>query len=59
LPSHIHTSYVFNVKHLIPYSADASSSEDEMLSDSRANLFHPGEDDVVQDPITTKAHTSK
>lgn len=47
LPSHIHTSDVFNVKHLIPYSGDTSSSEDEMASHSRANLFHPGEDDVV------------
>jgi hypothetical protein len=56
LPSHVHTSDVFNVKHLIPYSMDASS-EDEMASDSRANLFHPGEDDAVKKSIPLKDNT--
>lgn len=56
LSSHVHTSDVFNVKHLIPYSTDASS-EDEMASDSRANLFHPGEDDAVKKYIPPKDNT--
>lgn len=41
LPSYIHTSDVFNIKHLIPYSGD------KQLMDSRANLLHLREDDVV------------
>ena len=43
LPSHLRTSDVFNVKHLIPYAGD--SSEDE---DSRTNSVQPGENDAVQ-----------
>ena len=42
LPSHIKTSYVFNVKHLVPFIED-SSEED---SNSRTNSLQPGEDDV-------------
>ena len=42
LPSHIKTSAVFNVKHLVPFIED-SSEED---SNSRMNSLQPGEDDV-------------
>ena len=45
LPSHIHTSDVFNVKHLIPYRGD-SSEEDDGWANSRANSFQAGEDDA-------------
>jgi hypothetical protein len=44
LPSHIKTSDVFNVKHLIPFIED-SSEED---ANSRTNSLQPGEDDVDQ-----------
>ncbi|KAL6504367.1 hypothetical protein OROGR_026290 [Orobanche gracilis] len=44
LPSHIHTSDVLNVKHLVPFAGD-NSSEDETGADSRANRFQPMEDD--------------
>lgn len=44
LPSHIRTSDVFNVKHLLPYHSDSSEDDDTM--DSRANPFNPGGDDV-------------
>lgn len=44
LPSHIRTSDVFNVKHLIPYEAGHSSG-DEASSDSRTNRLSPGEND--------------
>lgn len=47
LPSHIHTSDVFNVKHLLPYTGDTSSDE-EPSTDSRTNLSPPGEDDADQ-----------
>lgn len=47
LPSHIHTSDVFNVKHLIPFSGDNPSAGDPPF-DSRSNLSHPGENDAVQ-----------
>jgi hypothetical protein len=42
LPSHIKTSDVFNVKHLVPFIED-SSQED---SNSRMNSLQLGEDDV-------------
>jgi hypothetical protein len=42
LPSHIKTSDVFNVKHLVLF-IDNSSDEDANL---RTNSFQPGEDDV-------------
>jgi hypothetical protein len=45
LPSHIKTSDVFNVKHLVPVIDD--SSEEDV--NSRANSLQPGEDDVDQD----------
>ena len=45
LPSHIHTSDVFNVKHRIPYRGD-NSEEEDMTENSRANSFQPGEDDA-------------
>jgi hypothetical protein len=44
LPSHIKTSDVFNVKHLVPFIED-SSKED---ANSRMNSLQPGEDDVDQ-----------
>jgi hypothetical protein len=44
LPSHIKTSNVFNVKHLVPFIED-SSEED---ANSRTNSLRPGEDDVDQ-----------
>jgi hypothetical protein len=42
LPSHIKTSDVFNVKHLVPFIED-SSKED---ANSRTNSLQLGEDDV-------------
>ncbi|CAL1382845.1 unnamed protein product [Linum trigynum] len=45
LPGHVRTSDVFNVKHLIPFSEESSSDEDNGGTDSRANLFDPGEND--------------
>jgi hypothetical protein len=42
LPSHIKTSDVFNVKHLVPFIED--SSEDD--ANSRTNSLKPGEVDV-------------
>jgi hypothetical protein len=42
LPSHIKTSDVFNIKHLVPFTGD--SSDDDV--NSRANSVQPGEDDV-------------
>jgi hypothetical protein len=42
LPSHIKTSDVFNVKHLVPF-IDDSSDED---ANSRMNFLQFGEDDV-------------
>ncbi|GFS29747.1 hypothetical protein Acr_00g0008180 [Actinidia rufa] len=44
LPSHVNTSDVYNVKHLMPYRGD--SSEEEEVLNSRANSFQSGEDDV-------------
>jgi hypothetical protein len=42
LPSHIKTSDVFNIKHLVPFTGD-SLDEDVNL---RVNFVQPGEDDV-------------
>lgn len=44
LSNHIHTSDVFNVKHLVPFTGNASSFED--VADSGPNLSHPEGDDV-------------
>jgi hypothetical protein len=44
LPSHIKTSNVFNVKHLVPFIED-SLEED---ANSRTNFLQLGEDDVDQ-----------
>ena len=44
-PSHIQTSDVFNVKHLIPYHVD--SSDNDVIGNSRINFLHPGENVVV------------
>ncbi|XP_057808911.1 uncharacterized protein LOC131023389 [Salvia miltiorrhiza] len=44
LPSHIRTSDVFNVKHLIPFHGD-NISGDEVQADSRTNRFNGGEND--------------
>ncbi|GKA50559.1 putative reverse transcriptase domain-containing protein [Tanacetum coccineum] len=48
LPSHVRTSYVFNVKHLVPFLGDSSSNEDDAVPDSRSNLLYPGGNDAVQ-----------
>jgi hypothetical protein len=45
LPSHIKTSDVFNVKHLVTFIEE--SSEEDM--NSRVNSLQPREDDVDQD----------
>jgi hypothetical protein len=42
LPSHIKTTDVYNIKHIVPF-IDDSSEED---TKSRANSPQPGEDDV-------------
>ncbi|KAL4573498.1 hypothetical protein LXL04_020306 [Taraxacum kok-saghyz] len=44
LPSHIRTSDVFNVKHLIPYTGD--NSDDEVAQNSGTNFLDPGENDA-------------
>lgn len=44
LPSHLHTSDVFNVKHLVPFVGE-NSRGDETPHDLRTNHFSPGEDD--------------
>ena len=41
LPSHIRTTYVFNVKHLVPFTGDSSDD-----SDSRPDSIHPRENDA-------------
>lgn len=43
LPSHLRTSDVFNVKHLIPYVNDSS---DDKASNSMTEFFQPRENDV-------------
>ena len=48
LPSHVRTSDVFNVKHLVPFTEDSSDD-----ADSRANPVQPGENDV--DEIAIKS----
>lgn len=48
LPSHVHTSDVFNVKHLVPFMGDSFSDEDDAVPDSRSNLLYPGGNDAVQ-----------
>ncbi|KAL6547828.1 hypothetical protein OROHE_009533 [Orobanche hederae] len=44
LPSHIRTSDVLNVKHLVPFEAD-NFSGDKAVVDSRANRFEEEEND--------------
>ncbi|XP_022867834.1 uncharacterized protein LOC111387505 [Olea europaea var. sylvestris] len=46
LPSHIRTSDVFNVKHLLPYHGD-NVGDSATDSDLRANPIDPGENDHV------------
>ena len=41
LPSYIHTTDIFNVKHLTPYLCDSSSWEDD-AGNLRANFHHTG-----------------
>ena len=48
LRSHVLTSDVFNVKHIIPFVGDSSSEDDVAVPDSRSNLLHPGGNDAVQ-----------
>ena len=50
LPSHIRTTNVFNVKHLIPYVGDSSLGDDD-VANSRANFFLPGGNDAKQKAI--------
>lgn len=44
LPSHLRTSDVFNVKHLVPFQGE-NSSGDEANSDSRANRLNARKND--------------
>ena len=46
LPSHVRTADVFNVKHLIPFTAE--SSDDDAGSNSWSNSLSPGGNDVDQ-----------
>ena len=46
LPSHIRTTDVFNVKHLIPFHGD--SFDDDSTGNSRLNFSCPGESDADQ-----------
>ena len=50
LPSHICTTDVFNVKHLIPYHGD--SLDDDVVGNLRVNFLHPGESDAVYKDLT-------
>ncbi|PKI72482.1 hypothetical protein CRG98_007149 [Punica granatum] len=47
LPSHIRTTDVFNVKHLIPYTGDSSDDDD-----LRANSLRPWENDAVEEAVS-------
>ncbi|XP_022868758.1 uncharacterized protein K02A2.6-like [Olea europaea var. sylvestris] len=49
LPSHIRTSDVFNIKHLVSFHGDNSDDDDDahFPSNSRANFSHPEENDEV------------
>lgn len=56
LPSHITTSDVFNVKHLVSYIGDLSTED----SNSRVNSLKPGKDDVdPYPPILWKGGSSR
>ena len=46
LSSHIRTSDVFNVNHLIPYIGDSSDEVD--VGNSRVNFSHPAGNDAVE-----------
>ena len=46
LPSNVRTAYVFNVKHLIPFTGD--SLDDDVVSNLRPNFLSPGGNDVDQ-----------
>nr|GEV51835.1 reverse transcriptase domain-containing protein [Tanacetum cinerariifolium] len=48
LPSHVCTSDVFNVKHLIPFVGDSSDDNDVAVLDSRSNLLYPRGNDAIQ-----------
>ena len=50
LPSHIRTSDVFNIKHLIPYVGDSSDEDD--MGNSLANFSHPRGNDAVEKAFT-------
>ncbi len=45
LPSHLNTSYVFNVKHLIPYKGDPFENKDD--DNSRSSFLRLGETDAA------------
>ena len=46
LPAHLHTSNVFNVKHIYPYHGD--NEDPELWTD----LSHPGEPDAAHHSFT-------
>ena len=54
LPSHVRTTNVFNMKHLISFYGD--SSDDEMAANSRSNFFCPGENDVDEMALAFLKH---
>ena len=49
-PSHLRTTNVFNVNHLIPYVGDLSLGDDD-AANSRMNFLYPGGNDVEQEGI--------
>lgn len=55
LSSHIRTSDVFNVKHLLSYHGD-NIEDGANSSDSRANTIDPGENDEVRVEEQTLAY---
>lgn len=53
LPSHIHTSDIFNVKHLVPFTWE-NDSGDEADSDSRENRFQDEENGGYENCMLAK-----
>ena len=51
LPSHIRTTYVFNVKHLIPYRGDRDEATIANHPNLRANSLYPGGNDEEWESI--------
>ncbi|GKD42886.1 hypothetical protein Tco_1267531, partial [Tanacetum coccineum] len=48
LHSHVRTSDVFNVKHIIPFVGDSLDDDDAAVPDSRSNHLYPRGNDAVQ-----------